>query len=137
MLLIDCELRVSAIEGLGLFCVEPVPKDTLVWVFDERYDIEVDESVVSTLPSAARKFLHRYGYKSVSDSTWIVNMDLSRHMNHSELPNLYSDEKSNYYASSDLPAGTELTCNYRAFATEGCIDGFLGVGSQWPHLIHT
>ncbi len=125
MLLIEAELRESAIHGIGLFCREFIPKGTRVWEFHPLFDVVLDEKVVQTLPSSMHTFMKMYAYRSVQTGELIVNMDLSRHMNHSDQPNLLSDAESNYYAREDIAPGTELTCDYREFALDGCSD-FLG-----------
>lgn len=65
-------------------------------------------------------FINMYAYRSRETNQLILNLDLSRHMNHADQPTLVSDSDSNYFAKADLPAGTELTCNYRDFAIGAC-----------------
>lgn len=122
MLLIETELRPSAIHGIGLFCVEPVARGTRVWEFHPLFDLVVNEADLPSLPAPMHSFLRMYGYRTVESNELIVNLDLSRHMNHADNPNLVSDAQSNYYAAADLPAGTELTCDYREFAVGGCCE---------------
>lgn len=122
MLLIETELRQSGIHGIGLFCVEPVPKGTKVWEFHPLFDQVVTEAELVSLPPAMHSFMRMYAYRSVETSELIVNLDLSRHMNHADSPNLVSDAESSYFAAFDLAPGTELTCDYREFASGGCSD---------------
>jgi uncharacterized protein len=122
VLLIEAELRQSEIHGIGLFCINPIPKGTKVWEFHPLFDFAVDEAALSGLPDAAHGFLRMYAYRSRQTNELIVNLDLSRHMNHSDAPTLLSDVDSNYYAAFDLAPGTELTCDYREFAVGGCVD---------------
>lgn len=125
MLLIETQLKESPIHGIGLFCVGPVPKGTRVWQFHPLFDLVLDETSVAALPPAMHTFLKMYAYRTVESNELIVNLDLSRHMNHADEPNLTSDAESNYYAAHDLAPGTELTCDYREFAVGGCIDFLL------------
>lgn len=122
MLLIDAEIRKSDIHGIGLFSKSVIPKGTKVWEFHPTFDIALDESKVKDLPGPAHAFLKIYGYRSVQTNEFIINLDLSRHMNHSSEPNLVSDHDSNYFAACDIPAGTELTCDYREFSVSGISD---------------
>lgn len=119
MLLIETEIRNSNIHGIGLFCKFPVPKGMKVWVFHPLFDFALNEDDIEGLPESALSFLKMYGYRSVETNEFIVNLDLSRHINHSDKPNLISDQYSNYYAAQDIPAGTELTCDYREFSVSG------------------
>ena len=132
MLLIETALRESAIHGIGLFCVEAIPRGTKVWEFNPLFDQVVDEALLHTLPPAMHTFLKMYAYRAVEDNALYINLDLSRHMNHSATPNLIMDTDSSYYAAHDIAAGTELTCDYREFSQEGC-EGFIQVG-QYEQL---
>ncbi len=122
MLLIPCELRPSIIHGIGLFCRESVAKDQKVWEFHPLFDFALDESQVAHLPKVAQAFIETYGYRAAEHGKLMINLDLSRHMNHADTPCLYSDADSNYFAAWDLAAGTELTCDYREFCRGGCSD---------------
>ena len=122
MLLVETDVMDSAIHGKGLFARQDIPKGTKVWEFNPVFDILVDESKIPELPPIAQDFLKFYAYRSVETNELIVNVDLSKHMNHSDTPNLVSDEMSNYFAVDDIPAGTELTCDYRVFHQDGTTD---------------
>ncbi len=122
MLLIEAEVRPSSIHGFGLFCIADIPKGTLVWAFHPVFDFAIQEQDLASLPPAARAFLSKYAYRAVETNELMINLDHSRHMNHSDTPNLFTDSDSNYYAAEDLVAGTELTCDYREFALGGCIE---------------
>lgn len=122
MLLIETELRQSGIHGIGLFCVGPIPKGTKVWEFHPLFDQVLDDASLASLPPPIHSFLQKYAYRTVESNELVVNLDLSRHMNHADNPNLICDAESNYYAAVDLAPGTELTCDYRQFAVGGCID---------------
>lgn len=131
MLLIEAELRNSEIHGIGLFCREAIAKGTKVWTFNPLFDVVLDETDLRSLPQAVRNFMRMYAYRARETGELIVNVDLSKHMNHSDNPNLVCDEHSNYYTVTDLPAGTELTCDYRVFCVEGCAD-FLAPHAAYP-----
>jgi hypothetical protein len=122
VLLIEAELRTSEIHGVGLFCVLPVPKGTKVWQFHPQFDVQFDDSDMPALPPPIYAFLRKYAYRSRETKQFILSIDLSRHMNHSDSPTLYSDADSSYYTAFDFAPGTELTCDYREFSTEGCSD---------------
>jgi uncharacterized protein len=119
VLLIETEIRNSDIHGIGLFCKKAISKGTKVWEFHPLFDIALNDDNIELLPSVALEFLKIYGYRSVATREFIVNLDFSRHMNHSDTPNLISDENSNYFARDDIAAGTELTCDYREFSMAG------------------
>jgi SET domain-containing protein len=122
VLLVETVIMNSAIHGMGLFAKSPISKGTRVWEFNPLFDIVLDDSQLNTLPPVARKFLDIYAYRSVETGELIINLDHAKHMNHSDTPNLVPDEMSSYYAVEDIPAGTELTCDYRVFFTNGTSD---------------
>jgi len=122
VLLIETDIKPSAIHGIGLFCINHIPKGTKVWEFHPLFDQVIDDASLASLPPPIHSFLGKYAYRTVESNALVVNLDLSRHMNHADNPNLVCDAESNYYAAYDLPAGTELTCDYRDFAVGGCID---------------
>lgn len=130
VLLIEAELRNSEIHGIGLFCREAIPKGTKVWAFDPLFDLVFNERDIPALPKPVINFMKMYAYRSRETNELIVNVDLSKHMNHADSPTLVCDEDSNYYAVEDLPAGTEMTCDYRVFAVEGCSDFLDGQASH-------
>jgi len=120
VLLIEADLRESDIHGIGLFCLEPIPKGAKVWEFHPLFDVVISDADLPALPPPVHSFLQKYAYRSVKTAELIVNIDLARHMNHADVPSLVTDSESNYYAAYDLPAGTELTCDYRIFSVAGC-----------------
>jgi uncharacterized protein len=120
VLLIEADLRESDIHGIGLFCLEPIPRGTKVWEFHPLFDVVISDADLPDLPQPVHSFLRKYAYRSVKTAELIVNVDLARHMNHADVPSLITDSESNYYAAYDLPPGTELTCDYRIFSVAGC-----------------
>jgi len=122
VLLVDTEIKKSEIHGIGLFTKNEIKKGTKVWEFNPLFDIKICDSHFDKLPETAHTFLKMYAYRSVETNELIVNLDLSRHMNHSDSPNLISDALSNYFAQHDIPPGTELTCDYREFSVSGVSD---------------
>ena len=122
MLLVETEIMNSGIHGMGLFAKCDIRKGTKVWEFNPLFDIVVNEALVGELPEVARTFLKIYAYRAIETNELTLNLDSSRHMNHSDRPNLVPDSMSTYYAAQDIPAGTELTCDYRVFSASGTSD---------------
>lgn len=102
MLMVEAELRPSAIHGIGVFLLENVRKGDLIWRFDSRID----------------RVFHDHEFYSTYHSElglWVLCGDNGRHFNHSDNPNTrslgvaFGDD----VAAADLKAGTELTTDYR------------------------
>ena len=63
-----------------------------------------------------REFLDRYGYLSAPESDMLVlDFDEGRFMNHSDTPNTDFTRPDVGLALEDIPAGTEITCDYACF----------------------
>ncbi len=122
MLLIPVQLAPSPVHGLGIFTVHPVPAGTPIWRFEPGFDQELGPAEFAALSEPARDFLRHYAYLDVASHRWVLNGDHGRFMNHSDHPNTGASgaagdvsEGFQTVALVDLPAGAELTCDYRAF----------------------
>lgn len=115
MMMVETELRASPIHGIGTFLLQDVRKGDLIWRFDSRIDRVFADSELDGLPVGLRTFLAVYSTYHRESGLWILCGDNGRHFNHSEQPNTISlgvgfgDD----IAAEDLPAGTELTTDYR------------------------
>jgi SET domain-containing protein len=109
MLLFDTELRPSPIHGIGVFLLEDVREGDLIWRFDSRIDRIYSDEELNSLPPRLQEFLKTYS------TWWVLCGDNGRHFNHSDTPNTISlgVAFSDDVAATDIPAGTELTSDYR------------------------
>lgn len=122
MMMVRCFLGPSSIEGLGVFASADIRKGTLVWLYDSRFDVSYDKEELARVPLHFREFLERYTYDHPSDPERIVlDCDEGRFMNHSDTPNVDLRDPNRGVALTDIPAGTELTCDYGTF-THGVIE---------------
>lgn len=114
MMMVDTELRMSAIHGIGVFLLEPVLKGDLIWQFDSRVDRVYAEAEIATLPDRMQRFLRIYSTLHEATGLWVLCGDNGRHFNHSDMPNTTSDGIAfgHDHASEDMAAGTELTSDY-------------------------
>jgi SET domain-containing protein len=115
MLLFDTELRPSPIHGIGVFLLEDVKKGDVIWRFDSRIDRIYCEEEILTLPTRTQEFLRTYSTWQEAAGLWVLCGDNGRHFNHSPTPNTLSRgiALGDDIAAADLPAGTELTSDYR------------------------
>ena len=115
MLMVDTELRPSAIHGIGVFLLEPVRQGQLIWRFDSRLDRVFADAELEQMPPRLQRFLRTYSTLHDGLKLWVLCGDNGRHFNHSDTPNTrslgiaFGDD----VAAADLPAGTELTSDYR------------------------
>ena len=115
MMMVETELRPSAIHGTGVFLLRPVPKGGLLWRFDARIDRVYTPDEVASLPKHVQAFLETYCTWHEGVGLFVLCGDNGRYFNHSETPNTVSDGISfgEDHALRDLAAGEELTSDYR------------------------
>lgn len=125
MMMVDTELGQSAIHGIGVFLTQPVAKGELIWKFDSRIDKVYCEDELACLPPRAQAFLRTYSTWHDGVKLWVLCGDNGRHFNHSDTPNTLSDGAAfgTDIAAEDLPAGTELTSDYRTICDVVRSDG--------------
>mgnify|MGYP001561549977 CR=1 FL=1 len=126
MLLFDTELRESKIHGIGVFLLEPVKEGATIWRFDSRIDRIYSDHEIMEMPSRLRQFLRVYSTLHAPSGLWVLCGDNGRHFNHSETPNTLSMGIAfgDDVAQKDLPAGTELTSDYRTICDSVRLNGF-------------
>jgi uncharacterized protein len=115
MMMVGTELRASSIHGIGVFLTEPVRAGQLIWRFDSRIDRVFADHEMLDLPDHVQAFLRTYSTLHADLKLWVLCGDNGRHFNHSDHPNTrslgiaFGDD----VAAVDMPAGTELTSDYR------------------------
>jgi SET domain-containing protein len=118
MFIVRTSLRPSPIQGFGCFTEQPIKKGQIVWQFDPRFDIRIPLTELSTFSPALQEHFRIYTYVEEVDGleVMVYCADMSKHMNHSDAPNLF-DTPDNIYevAIRDIEIGEELTCNYYVF----------------------
>lgn len=119
MFVVKTSLRPSPIQGLGCFAEESILKGQVVWAFDPRFDIRISRSDLATFPTFMQEHFLVYTYVELSldgQESIIYCADFSKHMNHSDEPNLLDTEDNlREIALRDIAVGEELTCNYYRF----------------------
>jgi len=115
MMMVETELRPSPIQGIGIFLLEEVREGQLVWRFDSRVDRVYADAELDSLPGGMGEFLRKYSTWHEPTGLWVLCGDNGRHFNHSDTPNTLSRGIAfgDDVAAADLPAGTELTSDYR------------------------
>ena len=124
-MMVGTELRLSAIHGIGVFLTEPVRAGQLIWRFDSRIDRVFSDAELGELPDHVEKFLRTYSTLHAGLRLWVLCGDNGRHFNHSDEPNTRSLEIAfgDDVAATDLPAGTELTSDYRTICDAMRLEG--------------
>jgi hypothetical protein len=115
MMMVETELRPSIIQGIGIFLLEDVKKGQLIWRFDSRLDRVYGDAELADLPQRTAECVRRFSTWHEATGLWILCGDNGRHFNHSANPNTISEGIGfgDDIAAEDVPAGTELTSDYR------------------------
>jgi hypothetical protein len=122
LLQVPTHLRPSSIHGIGVFAAGWISAGSEVWRFSPGFDLDLDPSVVETLPKHLQDWFAHFGYVDFHLDRLVVCLDNARFINHSPAPNLRSDYSADRYgadfAARDIEAGEELTADYAEFERE-------------------
>jgi SET domain-containing protein len=134
MLLVNTELRPSPIHGLGVFLREPVTAGQVIWRFDSRIDRAYCPEEIDSLPEHVQAYLRTYSTWHEDSRLYVLCGDNGRYFNHSAEPNTVSAGVcfGDDTAARDLPAGVELTTDYRAICDAVRLAGasFAGLAAE-------
>jgi SET domain-containing protein len=111
MLIIKTHIKNSPIHGIGLFASKFIPKDTLVWELNTKFDLIFNESEFDLLHQNAKDSIVFYGHFQKEEGGYILCSDDARFFNHSTEPNCKS-QIGKTYAIKDINVGEEITDNY-------------------------
>lgn len=108
-------LNASGVHGVGCFADRDIENGELVRVWDGEDSRWVTNRQVNASPQAA--LYRKFGIRSTG-GYWVpldfLRISTGWYMNHDADPNLGSDDGDvTYYALRDIPAGEELTIDYR------------------------
>jgi len=110
MLLVDVYLDKSPIQGIGVFAKSHIPRGTLVWKLDPRFDRIIDVETYEGETGPVKNYLDRYSYPDRRDPAYIVfEADDARYMNHDDEPNCDVSSPEETYALRDIAPGEEMT----------------------------
>jgi len=121
MLTVKCKVQPSKIHGLGLFAVEKIPKGTIIWKFDSRFDILFDPKEVEKMSQQQRDFIMMYAPLSTTSKKYVFSIDDSRFMNHSSINqnmdviDVEGEPEKVAVANRDIEEDEELLTDYRQF----------------------
>jgi SET domain-containing protein len=119
MLLVKTKIGQSNINGIGLFADQFIPKGTITWRFNPRFDILFDPREVSEMSDQQQDLIEHFAYLSNKSGKYVYSIDDTRFTNHSNNPNidnttvLPGDIEVCGIAKRDIQAGEELTINYK------------------------
>ena len=111
MLYVRTELKLSAIEGNGLFAAERIGAGRLIWTFTPGLDVIFPRRLLESLPPVGQDSVNRYCSRDGEYLT--VYADDARFINHSRNSNTRWDEEAEaLVAARDIEVGEEITEDY-------------------------
>jgi len=114
MFLFKTEVKVATDPkmGCGLFTLEFIPKDSIVWKFIEDVDVKISINKVKQMSISQQEFFEKYGW--IKGDYYYSSCDLTSFINHSYSPNLDNTQEVTI-ALKDIKEGEELFTNYEEF----------------------
>jgi SET domain-containing protein len=115
MFTVKTNLEKSPINGLGCMAAENIPKGTIIWKFQENFDVILDDKQFNELPKIAQDFIFHFGYYNKKEGGYILCMDNAKYTNHSFDPNMKMIDNIQSIAIKDIKEGEEITEDYFGF----------------------
>lgn len=119
MMLIRTRVGPSAIHGMGLFAVDPLPRGTPIWRFQPGFDHDFAPAEFAALPDPARAHTRWFCFVSRVDGHVILSGDHACFINHDPRPNTGALPDApapvTTVALRDIAAGEEITCDYWSY----------------------
>ena len=94
---------------------EFIPKGTVIWKFQENFDVRLSDQQFQQLPPVAQEFVLHFGYYNRKEGGYILCMDHARYTNHSDNPNMKMVDENYSIAIRDIQEGEEITEDYFYF----------------------
>lgn len=116
MLRVKTKIGPSKIHGLGLIADEFIPDGTVVWEFDEKFDVVASKKEMDALPKPCRDQMYNYCYRDMGDGLYVICGGDARFMNHEDDANTRGGKVGiTTVAHGDIHPEEEITCNYYEF----------------------
>jgi hypothetical protein len=118
MIIVPTYLGQSGIHGLGVFAREPIAKGAKVWEYNPLFDLTFTEEQFDALPASVRAEIEIHLYQPEPGGLLYYESTMGKYMNHERDPNVDFSDVGVGWATRDVAAGEELTCDYRHFMAE-------------------
>lgn len=119
MLRIKTKLDKSQIAGIGVFADEDICKSQVIWSMNKLSVFRITPEYYNELSEEEKDFIEEKDYYWIdNDGSYMIPLDDSRFVNHSENPNVVDQNDYTTIAARNIKKGEELTMNYRTLVTE-------------------
>ena len=121
MILIDYEIKSSAIHGAGMFTKQDIKKGELIAKASLELDVDIPADVFDKLDEREKKEILYWGFFDEPREVYHVDFDNTKFVNHCRNGNITQDDAyldMYLIATRDIMRGEELTQNYLEFESE-------------------
>ncbi len=115
-------LQKSDIHGIGVFAIRDIPKGTDIFPDDNSEVVwhKIEDLNLNRLPESVRRLYEDFCLIQNKGRLYgcpknFNLMTVPWYLNHSKKPNVRCDKDYRFFASEDIPAGTELTVDYETY----------------------
>jgi hypothetical protein len=114
-------LKPSRIHGVGVFAIRSIPQGTYVFPEDDEPIIWVHKRQTEEIPRVLKDLYDDFaiikGDKFGCPRSFGL-LTMSWYLNHSDEPNMVTDEDYRFHARREIKAGEELTVDYSTYSDQ-------------------
>jgi len=116
-------LGISKIHGIGVIAIRDIPKNTLLFEFDNSELVWIESDKLINLPDKLKKLYDDFCIIKDNGKLYgcpenFNQLTAAWYLNCSDTPNVVIDESYNFYAKFDIKEGEELTVDYNTFSEQ-------------------
>lgn len=114
MIVVKTKLDRSLISGIGLFADQNITKGDLIWKMTSISSFQISPNKYEELSQIEKDFIIQKDYYWMDDDgNYLIPLDDSRFVNHSNNPNIIEQDENSCIASRDIKQNEELTIDYK------------------------
>jgi SET domain-containing protein len=114
MIVVKTKLDKSLISGIGLFADQDILKGDLIWKMTSISSFQISPDKYKQLSQIEKDFIIQKDYYWMDDDgNYLIPLDDSRFVNHSNDPNIIEKDENSCVASRDIKQNEELTIDYK------------------------
>ena len=114
MIVVKTKLDKSLISGIGLFANQDILKGELIWKMTSISVFLITPDKYEELSKIEKNFIIEKDYYWLDDDgNYLIPIDDSRFVNHSNNPNIIEKDENSCIASREIKQNEELTIDYK------------------------
>lgn len=126
MIIVKTKLDRSLISGMGLFADQDLLKGDLIWKMTSISSFQISPDKYKELSQLEKDFIIEKDYYWMDDEgNYLIPIDDSRFVNHSNNPNIIEQDKDHCIASRDIEKDEELTIDYKTLIPQELWESYM------------